>query len=277
VWRIASRAIRGAVGCSHRVRRDAVRTMTPFRVPLSARSSRLSITGTLFTPQPSRHTQPTPPHAHPTGLPGQLHHCLVSSTGPAAPGPPLPARFFRHTSQPTPPGPPLSARTFRHAPPGPQLSAHSRASPSVPPGSSLSAPPSQPASLYTLLPTSPSLPALPRRARPRPYRQTLSDSDPPLSPRPHTRPVLPTRSSRPTLHNAFLPARPSRPVPPGTPLSERPSRPASLGTPFPAHHSPGTPLLAQPSRPSLGPLGPPLSPQYSQPALPRTGPHVLEC
>ena len=271
-WRIASRAIRGAVGCSHRVKRDAVRTMTPLRVPLSARSSRSSITGTLFTPQPSWLTQPTPrTHTRPVRM--------VSSTGPAAPGPPLPARFFRHTSQPTPPGPPLSARTFRHAPPGQQLLAHSWASQSVPPGSSLCAPPSQPASLYTLLPTRPSLPALPRRARPRPYRQTLSDSDPPLSPRPHTRPVLPTRSSRPTLHNAFLPARPSRPVPPGlgTPLSARPSRPASLGPPFPAHHSPGTPLLAQPSRPSLGPLGPPLSPQYSQPALPRTGPHVLEC
>ena len=97
VWRIASRAIRGAVGCSHRVRRDAVRTITPFRVPLSARSSRLSITDTLFTPQPSRHTQPTPPHAHPTSPPGQLHRCLVSSTGPAAPGPPLPARFFWYT------------------------------------------------------------------------------------------------------------------------------------------------------------------------------------
>ena len=79
-------------------------------------------------------------------LPGQLHRARC--TRPAPPGPLLPV----HTSQHTPPGPPLSARYFKHAPPG-QLSAHSQASQSVPPGSSLSAPPSQPASLYTLLPT----------------------------------------------------------------------------------------------------------------------------
>ena len=102
VWRIASRAIRGAVGCSHRVRRDAVRTMTPFRVPLSARSSRLSITGTLFTPQPSRHTQPTP-HTH------TRQDCLVSST----------------TAWSAPPGPLHPARPSRPASSGTHLSAHS--------------------------------------------------------------------------------------------------------------------------------------------------------
>jgi hypothetical protein len=162
--------------------------------PLPVRFSHSSHLGTLNLP-------PRPPtlartHTRPVRL--------VSSTWPAAPGPPLPASFSRHT----PLSPPLSASTSRHAPPGPQLLAHSQASQSAPPCSSLLAPPSQP--------------ALPHCARPRPYRHTLPDSDPPVSPRQHTRLVLPTRSSRSTLQR----------IPPGTPslpvLLAQPSRPPFL-------------------------------------------------
>ncbi len=186
--------------CSHQVLHDAART--PYRVPLSVRSSRPSITGPLFQPLPSWHTQPSAPTRPVPPDQSSWSALLGPLLSPTPPAPLLPA----HPSQHTPPGPHFQARPSRTAALGPLSGLPARP---------FSAPPSRPVYLGT------------------------ASSDPPFTASLGT-PFLasPSRHHSPGLPSQFVPpgpplpsrsSRPGRPAPLTTVLPAHSSRPAPSG------------------------------------------------